>query len=259
MNDPSVETNPTLSPPSEVHVDLIQGNIQSLGILFKSDKDIEDEMRLSVPSLGNEILVEDSYQVTKTLSQRLFGKMNQGSLRGSVFSMIATALGAGCLALPRKFSILSVGVALISTVFISVCMLMNLYFLAKASSRTKVYDYSELAEKVLSKRWKFLINIGSLIFLFGALIAYQIVIYGLISALYYDYIGDSNYVNKKDFIDNGFFNYTGIKWGVSMGVTLLILFPLSLFRTLSEFRFASIFGILSIISLMLVRKYFSNF
>lgn len=253
MNNPSVDTN--LSPSNEIHVDYIQGNIKTLGILFKSDQDIEDDFanhdKNSIPTLGGQILIEDSQQEIKTLSQRLFGKMNQGSLRGSIFSMVTTALGAGCLALPKKFSILSVGLSLISMVFISVCMLMNLYFLAKASARTKVYDYSELAEKVLSKKWKYLINIGSIIFLFGALIAYQIVIYSLIQSLYYDYIGDSSCIDKKDFIDHGFFNYTGVKWGVSMGVTVL-LFPLSLIRTLSEFRYASIFGILSIVSLMLV-------
>ena len=39
----------------------------------------------------------------KTFSQRTFAPLNQGSIRGSIFTLTATSIGAGILTIPHIF------------------------------------------------------------------------------------------------------------------------------------------------------------
>mmetsp|Transcript_6136 Transcript_6136/g.791 ORF Transcript_6136/g.791 Transcript_6136/m.791 type:complete len:91 (-) Transcript_6136:894-1166(-) len=56
--------------------------------------------------LADELGLKDEiplYTFTRSWSNRTFGKLEPGSMRGSIFTMISTAVGAGCLALPLAF------------------------------------------------------------------------------------------------------------------------------------------------------------
>ena len=258
----------------EKTVDIIQGNVNTFAILFKSNETVENDLRNNTRNdisnqlnnfdssttdaeYGKEIEAENE---KRTAVERLFGKLNKGSLRGSIFSMVTTALGTGCLALPRYVNVLSIGLSFILAIISALGILMNLYFLSKASAKTKIYDYPDLTEKILSKRWKMVVNIGSIVYLVGAMIVYQVMVYRMISTVYYDFfISADEYGVKQelvDFLQSGFLTELKYKYPVNFGIALIILFPLSLINTLEDFRIASMVGTGCLLSLMLVSIFY---
>ena len=87
----------------------------------------------------------------KSWSQRTFGKMLPGSLRGSVFTMVSTAIGAGCLSLPLVFSYLGI---IIGPFFLLLGMsvsYLGIYNIAIAAEHYKIYQYSSLIGKAFGK------------------------------------------------------------------------------------------------------------
>lgn len=87
----------------------------------------------------------------KSWSQRTFGKMLPGSLRGSIFTMVSTAIGAGCLSLPLVFSYLGI---IIGPFFLLLGMsvsYLGIYNIAIAAEHYKIYQYSSLIGKAFGK------------------------------------------------------------------------------------------------------------
>jgi hypothetical protein len=116
---------------------------------------------------------ESSSDRKRTLYQRLFSKMEAGSLRGSVFAMSSLALGTGCLALPQKFEQMSLLAALIVIILGSFAAYWSLTLMIKASNKTKTYDYSRLVKEELGKGPSLMLDIVILIYIIGILISYQ--------------------------------------------------------------------------------------
>lgn len=81
----------------------------------------------------------------KTFSQRTFGKMEQGSVRGSIFALCAVAIGAGVLSLP--FVLRQSGWVL-GTILIIIGALsgyFSMHMILVRSIETNVKNFSELA------------------------------------------------------------------------------------------------------------------
>jgi hypothetical protein len=116
---------------------------------------------------------ESSSDRKKTLYQRLFSKMEAGSLRGSVFAMSSLALGTGCLALPQKFEQMSLLAALIVIILGSFAAYWSLTLMIKASAKTKTYDYSRLVKEELGRGPALMLDIVILIYIVGILVSYQ--------------------------------------------------------------------------------------
>jgi hypothetical protein len=111
----------------------------------------------------------------KSLMNRIFSPMDEGSLRGSIFAMSSLALGTGCLALPCKFGQMSFVVALVMLVIGSICAYWSLVIMIEASRKTNTMDYSRLAKESLGPKMALLLDIIILIYIFGILISYQVI------------------------------------------------------------------------------------
>lgn len=83
--------------------------------------------------------------------KRTFGPMNQGSIRGSVFTLASTAMGAGYLAIPRvlEYTGLLLGMALI--VFCAFVMRASLNTVMRCIFKHNLFYYPDVVEKELGR------------------------------------------------------------------------------------------------------------
>ena len=141
--------------------------------MTKSDDQIIDQLN----GKDNNQLIDDQQNFEETgrtsIFKRMFGKMEAGSLRGSIFAMSSLALGTGCLALPQKFEQMSLLGALIVLIFGSVAAYWSLVLMVKSSEKTKIFDYSKLVKEQLGKNYGLFLDLVILIYIFGILISYQ--------------------------------------------------------------------------------------
>ena len=99
-------------------------------------------------------LVEQKWYV------RAFSPITPGSLRGSTFTLISTALGAGILSLP--YMIRNTGLALgsIYLVIAGFSALWSMYLLSKCSFRTSCNRYSDAVLQLLGRVSLYLVLIS---------------------------------------------------------------------------------------------------
>ena len=108
----------------------------------------------------------------RPFSERTFGKMEQGSIRGSIFALCAVAIGAGVLSLPYVLRIngLILGTALIIVGAISGYYSMQMILIRSLDTGAK--NFSELAKLAGGKALTILLQISILSFMFGACVSY---------------------------------------------------------------------------------------
>lgn len=111
----------------------------------------------------------------KPLKERLFGKIDAGSVRGSIFNLAILSLGSGCLALPQKFGQMSILVTVIDIILAGFAAYWTLNLMIMASAKHKIYNYSKLVEATYGKCLSLFLDITMLIYIFGIMILYQVI------------------------------------------------------------------------------------
>lgn len=223
--------------------------------------DVDDMEEIETQRRKNSILSLDqmvidkkkflTHQHHRTLFSRLFGKIEKGSLRGSAFALVSVALGSGILGIPKTFEKMSILFGSLFLIFAGINVLMNFYFLAIVSNIYKISDYSNLLSKALGSYYSKALDYCSLLYLFGALISYHVLLYRMICTFVFDffYTGD---MTLEQYLENGDLMSSVYKWTISFYITIFILYPMCLFKNLSTFRFISIVGIASIFYIIIV-------
>jgi hypothetical protein len=131
-----------------------------------------------------EVATKEEASPKRSLGDRLFSKVEPGSVRGSIFNLSILSLGCGSLALPQKFSQISMLVAVIDIILASIAAYWTLSILVQAADKYKIYNYSKLAFKVHGNWLSNLLDITILFYILGLMILYQ-VICKFIFQLYY--------------------------------------------------------------------------
>lgn len=188
----------------------------------------------------------------RSFLSRLCGRMNNGSLRGSVLNLVTVSLGAGILTIPYNLNILSLFFGILIIAFCGFNLLLNLYFLASVSNKKKIYNYSQLIREILGYKASFAYNIFTIIYLIGVLIYFQVLIYRMISTISFDFFYKGN-LKLEEYLDHGILTGVGYKFPISFGVAIVMLLPLSLNEQFTQFKVFSIIPVFSIIYLIVVR------
>ena len=110
-----------------------------------------------------------------SLSKRLFGKIEAGSIRGSIFNMVILSLGTGCLSLPKVMADMSLIMGLISIILTGLGTYWTLYIVTTTSEKYKIFNYSKLTRKLFGNLVGFILDFSILFYIFGILILYQVV------------------------------------------------------------------------------------
>ena len=138
----------------------------------------------------------EDIQLKKTIWERYFSPMKEGSLRGSVFAISAVAIGTGCFSLPIRCAHIGLIFGVCLLLFGAFCAYWSLTSMIHAARKSKEKDYSRIVKESLGKVPATILDSIMVIYIFGVLISYQVVIYSLIGRVFYELFQSNNY---KDF------------------------------------------------------------
>jgi amino acid permease len=188
------------------------------------------------------------------LFERMLHPMQYGSLRGSIFGLSSMCLEAGALVLAircKQFGLINFLIALMLG---GLCAYWTLVMMVRSAKSLKVRDYSKVVKEILGNKVGIFLDCNILIYLLGAVISFQVIIFQIIGAVTYDILkicGKMDYENFEEFKNEYWRKKLYIKFPVMIGVALLV-FPLCLLKDVSKMRIPSLIGVLALIYSILV-------
>ena len=188
---------------------------------------------------------------------RILHPMQYGSLRGSIFGLSSMCLEAGSMVLAircKQFGMINYLIFLILGGMVAYwCLVMMI----KAGKNIKEKNYSRVVRAILGKRIGVFLDFNIALYLFGALISFQVIIYQVIGAVVYDImdmigkIDKEEYPNYVTYKEKYWSDNLLLKFGVMSGVAALVS-PLCLLKDLSKMRVASLIGVLALVYSIIV-------
>ena len=216
--------------------------------LKEDSKFLERESRSTV-ALGN--ITEEEKNDERSWCKRTFGKMNPGSLRGSIFNLCILSLGTGLLAIPQKIGYMSIVFSPVIIILSGLANYWSLIILVNMSIKLKLKNYESIVKNLLGKKLSLFLGIIMSINQSGIIILYQVILYKLLGGVINE-IGNFQYKSVDEFVSNSFWNRLWIKFVTCYGIMILFLLPLCLLHNASKMRYASTFGIVSLFLLIII-------
>lgn len=118
-------------------------------------------------------------QHRRTIYSRAFSKLGKGSLRGSIFSLCASAIGSGVLSLPYVLKLSGYAFGIIFMILGAVAAQVSLRMLAGLACDHQLPNYSSIAIKAGGQKLNAILSGMIMLFMFGSCISYQIIITSL--------------------------------------------------------------------------------
>lgn len=175
---------------------------------------------------------------TKSWKERTFSKMNAGSIRGSIFTLASTAMGAGYLATPNILLDAGVILGLGIIILCGFLVYLSLMVVAKCADKYKIYHYPSVAREMLGNKWAVLLELAIIFNGYGLIVALNIIIGSLIP----DILGSF-----------GFHKDAALTRDLAMVcLNILVVTPLGLMRNLGALRFKAMFNVTCLSFIMLV-------
>ena len=215
--------------------------------LIEDSKFLERESGTTV-ALGD---ISEEKIEERSWCKRTFGKMNPGSLRGSIFNLCILSLGTGLLAIPQKIGYMSVVFSPIIIILSGLANYWSLNILVNMSIKLKLKNYESIVKQLLGKKLSLFLGIIMSVNQSGIIILYQVILYKLLGGVINE-IGNFGFISVDDFVSNSFWNKLWIKFVVCYGIMILFLLPLCLLHNASKMRYASTFGIISLFLLIII-------
>ena len=189
--------------------------------------------------------------------ERILHPMQYGSLRGSIFGLSSMCLEAGSMVLAircKQFGMVNFLIFLILGGMVAYwCLVMMI----KAGKNCKEKNYSKVVKEVLGNKLGYFMDANLALYLFGALVSFQVIIYQVLGAVVYDILEIADKIDKKEYPD--YVTYKEeywsqklyLKFSIMLGIAALV-FPLCLLKDISKMRLASLFGVLALVYSIIV-------
>ena len=184
--------------------------------------------------------MSQNYGQTRRFSQRAFGKLDKGSLRGSIFALSATAIGSGVLSLPYVLGLNGWVLGLFFLLVGAFAAAWSLFMIAESAIKANVKNLSMLSNLVGGKKLERFLQINLLVYLFGCCITYQIIISTLIAR----FLKRCGVIPEDDY---PFFDTWQYRAMQAIPTAMIVLFPLSMIKDMSGFRHISVVSIFALI------------
>ncbi len=192
-------------------------------------------------------LVENS---KRSLFHKIFGPMEAGSIRGSIFNMAILSLGTGMLSLPTYIKYTSLVLSCVLIIIICIIVWWSLLLLSKACEKNNIFNYSRLIKKLYGKFLAGVYDGIVILYSFGILILYNVIIFTNITEAAHGIYFYKKYPGLDNFKKNSFWNKWYIEYVIPYASNILIVYPMCLIKDVSKLRIISLIGVLSIIGLV---------
>lgn len=190
-------------------------------------------------------------RVQRTFFNRAFGKLEKGSVRGSIFSLCSAAIGGGVLSLPYMLALSGWVTGLILILVGAIAGIWSNLMLAELGDKHKLGNLDQVAFAAGGTKMKSLLSYSVLLYIFMSCIGYQIILCQLVGYIYASLSPDN-----AAFVDTIEFRAL-----VNTPVAALIFLPLSAQRDLSALSKAGLVSICAIaytsIVLLVEMKYYN--
>lgn len=131
------------------------------GAAIENDTDLEEEY--------------SNYISNKCLKERLFGQIEPGSLRGSITSLSVLSLGVSCISFPSLIGYISIVVYAVLIIIVATVTNISFREVISAGRNKKLVQYNDVVREYCGSRWAQILDIMTVVFIFGILVVYQIV------------------------------------------------------------------------------------
>jgi amino acid permease len=115
------------------------------------------------------------YSGRKHFFKRTFGRLDKGSLRGSIFSLCASAIGSGVLSLPYILALNGWVIGILLICLGGFAAIWSLFLIAEGAIQAKVKNFSQLANKAGGNFLEKVLQWNILVYLIGCCISFQII------------------------------------------------------------------------------------
>ena len=186
---------------------------------------------------------------------RILHPIQYGSLRGSIFGLSSMCLEASSMLLAVRGQQFGMVNFLIFLILGALNAYWCLIMMIKAGKNIKEKNYSKVVKIILGKKVGIFMDISITLYLFGALISFQVIIYQMTGAVVYDIMKMfgklEEYSNFIDYKEKRWQEATYLKFPIMFGVALLV-YPLCLLKDISKMRIPSLIGVLALIYTIIV-------
>ena len=193
-------------------------------------------------------ILESGKEREETMCQKYIEK---GSITECVINLCIISFGIGLLALPQKVNYVTL---IMAPILIIICGIVNFWtftVLGDASRKLKIYKYEDIVSALfnpcLSYFFIFVMGIG----LFGVIVLFQVILYKFLGGIINE-VFSYGYTNMEIFATESFWGEKKVRLLVCYGITLFVLFPLCLIKTISKMRYASSFGVFSVFLIVMI-------
>eukprot|EP00356_Strombidium_inclinatum_P002026 CAMPEP_0170480034 /NCGR_PEP_ID=MMETSP0208-20121228/1021_1 /TAXON_ID=197538 /ORGANISM="Strombidium inclinatum, Strain S3" /LENGTH=335 /DNA_ID=CAMNT_0010752513 /DNA_START=269 /DNA_END=1276 /DNA_ORIENTATION=- len=194
---------------------------------------VEDRGDLEIKP--SSLVMSPGGDMRRTFFNRTFSPLGKGSLRGSIFALTASAVGSGVLSLPYVLYLNGWALGLFFIFLGQSAAQISLRMLAHIACTHEIPNFSKITIKAGGKGLNLLLSIMILVFMFGACISYQIIMTSLLQYVFKQF--------EVTWVDVYGWPFKIIQSGF---IALCILFPLSMKRDMSAFRYASLLSLASL-------------
>ena len=158
--------------------------------------------------------------------------MGAGSVRGSIFSLCTSAIGAGVLSLPYVLALNGYVIGIIFIIIGAIGANWSNIMLADMACKYKILNYHGLCIKAGGPNLAKLLSWCVIVYMFGVLISYQIIMTQLFK-----------YAIVHFGVNKDFGNSSKMSIYQSVPTVVLFLYPLCIKRDMSAYRYVSMFSI----------------
>eukprot|EP01017_Pseudomicrothorax_dubius_P035975 TRINITY_DN510_c0_g1_i1.p1 TRINITY_DN510_c0_g1~~TRINITY_DN510_c0_g1_i1.p1 ORF type:complete len:227 (-),score=54.01 TRINITY_DN510_c0_g1_i1:849-1529(-) len=207
----------------------------------ENDKEVDVQ---EVSEVGGSVVESE---MRKSWMQRTFGPLEPGSVRGSIFTLLSTALGVGILTLPHVLlqnGMILGGLMIMLGAFVCVW---SMHLLNKTSFKTGIVEYNLLIGKCFGRRFKTLFEGVIVFYSFGSLVGYQITLAEIFPIILQRF-GIPEEIAETENLRT-----------IQIAAFALIIFPIALIKNLSGLRYFTLIGVGATIYILGVNPSLASF
>ena len=171
--------------------------------------------------------------------------IEKGSINECIINLCIISLGMGLLELPQKAEYLGLFITPILIAIYGVINYWTFMVLTDAARKYKVNKYEDLIAAMFNPFFTKFFIIVMFLGLLGSIIFFQVMLYKFFGGIYNE-IFSYGFVNMDIFSKGSFWSERETRLIVCYSTAIFILIPLCLFKSFSQLRFITAFGVFAV-------------